>query len=510
MNLILYGPPGSGKSKVGQRLAAHLQREFVDCDVLIEKRAGQPIPQIFAEQGEGGFRQRESQVCAELATRSNLVIALGGGALLNPANRAALERSGPVFCLRAETAELLARLRAESHRPLLAGDDPEAKLMALLETRRALYDSFPEQVNTTGQSIAQVAEDVIARLKPRALPVNAPSLKHDILLGYGLLHNLPGLMAERGLSGPALIVTDENLARQLPLSHFSLPIAILPAGEQHKTLATIQSLYEAFLQHGLDRTGWVIAMGGGVLGDMAGFAAATFMRGLRWINVPTTVLAMVDASLGGKTGVDLPQGKNLVGAFHPPTLVISDPLTLASLPRAEFISGMAEVVKHGVIGEAGLFEALEASPIFGSVEHLRRAIQVKIKVVEADPFEKGVRATLNAGHTIGHGIEAASGYRLRHGESIAIGLVAETLMAEHLGLAERGLASRIEAVLQRIGLPTRCPGLDVTLIRAAMMSDKKKASGRLKFALPRRVGEVGWGIDVEESLIIETLNDMVV
>lgn len=508
MNLVLYGPPGSGKSTIGQRLAAQLKREFVDCDWLIENRAGQPIPQIFTEQGEVGFRRIESAICAEVAARSGLVIALGGGALLNPANRAALERSGPIFCLRAEPAELLTRLRAERHRPLLAGDNPETKLTALLESRRTLYDSFPEQIDTTDQSIAGVAEEVVARLKPRALPINAPGLKHEILLGYGLLQNLPALLAEHGLTGPTLLVTDENVGRQLLASNFPHSTTILPAGEQYKTLATIQGLYDAFLRHGLDRTSCVIALGGGVLGDMVGFAAATFMRGLRWVNVPTTLLAMVDASLGGKTGVDLPQGKNLVGAFYPPALVVSDPLALATLPRPEFISGLAEVVKHGLIGEAGLFQALEASPIFGSVEQLHRAIEVKIRVVEADPFERGARATLNAGHTIGHGVEAASGYRLRHGESIAIGLVAETLIAERMGLAERGLAQRIEKVLQTLGLPTRCPGLDVTTIRAAMSADKKKASGRLKFALPKRVGEVGWGITVDESLILDSVREM--
>lgn len=507
MNLILYGPPGSGKSVVGQALAAQLKREFVDCDALIEMRVGQPIVQIFAEQGEAGFRQIESNLCAELAARSNLIIALGGGALLNPANRAALERTGPLFCLRAEPQELLARLRAESHRPLLAGDDPEAKLFALLETRRALYDSFPEQIDTTRKTTAQIAGEIVASLTPRALPIHAPGFQHQVLLGYGLLQNLPALLAQHGLTGPTLIVTDENIIQQLPISNLASasPISRLPPGEHHKTLATLQTLYEAFLQHGLDRTGCVIAIGGGVVGDMVGFAAATFMRGMRWVNVPTTLLAMVDASLGGKTGVDLPQGKNLVGAFHPPALILSDPLTLATLPRAEHVSGMAEVVKHGVIGDAGLFEMLEASPVFGSVEQLRRAIEVKIRVVEADPYEKGVRATLNAGHTIGHGIELASGYRLRHGEAIAIGLVAETRLAEQMGLAEAGLANRIEHVLQNIGLPTRCPGLEAPAIRAAMSADKKKANGKLKFALPKRVGEVGWGIEVEEDLITEML-----
>jgi 3-dehydroquinate synthetase len=203
--------------------------------------------------------------------------------------------------------------------------------------------------------------------------------------------------------------------------------------------------------------------------------------------------------------VDLPQGKNLVGAFHPPALVISDPLTLNTLPAAERISGMAEVVKHGLIGEEALFAGLEASPVFGSLDQLERAIRVKLRVVEADPFEKGQRATLNLGHTIGHGAEAASRFRLRHGEAVAIGLCGETWIAERMGLAERGLTERVTALLNQIGLPTRCPGLDPAAVRAAMSRDKKKSGAKLRFALPKRVGDVGWGIGVDEALLIEAL-----
>ncbi len=509
MNIILYGPPGAGKSTVGKELAARLGREFADSDPLIERHAGRSIPKIFSHLGEAEFRRIESDVCAELAGRTNTVIAVGGGAMLNPGNRAALERSGLIICLRAEVDELLARTSGAA-RPLLAGDNASEQLAALLKARRRLYDSFPTQIDTTGKSVAQVVDAIVSLLAPHSLPVNAPGLKHQILLGHGLLDSLPAILNEHGLTGPTLLVTDENVAAQLPTTTRSgqLPITILPAGEQHKTLDTIRQLYDAFLEHGLDRSGLVVAVGGGVIGDMAGFAAATFMRGIRWVSAPTTLLAMVDASLGGKTGVDLPQGKNLVGAFHPPSLVISDPFALNTLPEAERISGMAEVIKHGLLGDAALFESLEASTTFGSRDQLRRAIEVKIRVVEADPFEKGVRAKLNLGHTIGHGVESASGYRLRHGEAVAIGLAAETRVAERMGLAERGLTDRVSTLLKRTGLPTRCPGLDPVDLRTAMSSDKKKAGGQLKFALPKRVGEAVWGVEVDEALLMETLEIM--
>ncbi len=504
MNIILYGPPGSGKTSVGQVLAQRLGRAFVDADILIAARAGRTIPQLFAERGEAGFRRLEAEICAELAAQSGLVIAPGGGAFLDPANRARLECTGPVFCLRASADALLARLHADGGRPLLAGDDPAGRLQALLAARRTLYASFPAQIETTGRSVEQVADAIVAQLAPRPLTVDAPGLRHAIVLGYGLLERLPALLAEHALTGAALLVTDENVARALDPAP-ALPRLVLPAGEPHKTLDTVRLIYDACLTHGLDRAGLLVAVGGGVIGDMVGFAAATYLRGVRWANVPTTLLAMVDASLGGKTGVDLPQGKNLVGAFHPPALVISDPLTLATLPPRETAAGLAEVIKHGLIGDAELFTALETGPAFGNLEQLERAIRVKIRVVEADPFERGQRAALNLGHTIGHGVEAASEFAFLHGEAVAIGLSAEAHLAERLGLAEAGLADRLDRVLSRVGLPTRCPGLAPERIRALMSADKKKAGGRLKFALPRRLGEVTWGIDVDEAALREAL-----
>lgn len=508
MNIILYGPPGVGKTTVGQALAARLGREFFDCDPLIESRAGMTIAQLFARHGESKFREIESAVCAELGAGDQRVIAPGGGALLDPANRAALERDGLLVCLRAEAPELLTRL-SNVDRPLLAGD-PAAKLTALLESRRPIYDSIPLQVDTSGKTVGQVVAEIEAWLRPQTLQVAAPGLQHAIWLGYGLADSLPDILTDNGIGGPAaIIVTDENVAGRFALDRYGWPIIRLPPGEEHKTLSTVSHLYDEFLTHGLDRTGTVIAIGGGVIGDMAGFAAATFMRGVRWVNVSTTLLAMVDASLGGKTGVDLPQGKNLVGAFHPPALVISDPLSLNSLPRAERIAGMAEVIKHGLIGDAELFSALESSAVFGNRDQLRRAIEVKVRVVNEDPFEKGARAALNLGHTVGHGVEAASGFRLRHGEAVAIGLAAEARLAERMGLAQAGLTDRIIHTLQLAGLPTACPGLDPARIRARMGSDKKKAGGRLKFALPKRVGEVIWGVDVDEALLAESLAELV-
>jgi 3-dehydroquinate synthase len=271
---------------------------------------------------------------------------------------------------------------------------------------------------------------------------------------------------------------------------------VIPAGEEYKTIETVSMLWSGFLAAGLDRKSTVIALGGGVIGDLTGFAAATFMRGCQWVVVPTTLLSMVDASMGGKTGFDLPEGKNLVGAFHPPQLVLADPNLLNSLPEAEFLSGMAEVIKHGIISDPALFDlcsnGIEA--IKGDLTNIvRRAMAVKIQVIETDPFEKGIRAALNLGHTIGHAVEIASQYQLRHGEAVAIGLVAEARLAEKIGLTEKnsGLSEKIITTLSKIGLPTEIPtDLDKRSIIQAMKVDKKKDGNTIKFALPLDIGNV--------------------
>jgi 3-dehydroquinate synthase len=264
-------------------------------------------------------------------------------------------------------------------------------------------------------------------------------------------------------------------------------------------------LYEQLVQGGLERSGAIVALGGGVIGDLSGFVAATYLRGVPWINCATSLLAMVDASIGGKTGVDLPGGKNLVGAFHSPLLTISDLTVLRTLPEREFQSGMAEVIKAGLIGDAELFEMIEN----GSTdiqEIIRRAIKVKVDVVREDPFEKGRRAALNLGHTIGHGLEAASQFLLRHGEAIGIGTLAEARIAEWVGLAQPGLSDRVAAVIEKVGLPTRFANLETDTIMQLMRSDKKKQLGRLKFALPRAVGDVVIGVDVKDELVRKAID----
>jgi 3-dehydroquinate synthase len=298
---------------------------------------------------------------------------------------------------------------------------------------------------------------------------------------------------------------------------------IIPAGEQHKHLDTVRAIYDQLLAAGIDRSGNLLALGGGVVGDVAGFVAATYMRGIDFALCPTSLLAMVDASIGGKTGVDLPQGKNLIGAFKQPRAVLADISTLATLPRVEFIAGLAEVAKHGLIADPILWQRLSLEDfnvdphritadrlLSASLQSLIvQAIRVKREVVEADPYEQGRRAVLNLGHTFGHAIEQVSGYAIRHGEAVAIGLVAAARLSARLEACAPSLPGVVEGALQHLELPTRIPAsMNPAALLAAMGSDKKKQAGRLRFVLIRDIGDVFVHDDVPAAAVMATLAEM--
>lgn len=510
MKVALYGPPASGKTTIGQRLAAVMGVPFVDTDAVVEGRAGMPIPDIFARDGEAGFRALESEVCCALAEGAgSMVMALGGGSLLDSGVRLAVERRAAVVCLAATQGQLARRLPHEGSRPLLAGGDPQGELARLLDARRPHYASFPAVVDTTERTVDESAAAAADLVQPRALHLKAPGFAHEIALGYGSLDRLEDLLDERGLAGPLVVVTDENvhlaLGSRLPPG---VPLIVLPPGEEQKCLSSAERLCGQLARTGIDRSGTLVAVGGGVIGDLAGFCAAVFMRGIRWVNVPTTLLAMVDAGVGGKTAVNLREGKNLAGRFHAPALVVIDPLALATLPPREYRSGMAEVIKHAVVSDPALFTRIEAATAFGSLPDLDAALSVKLRFVQRDPQEENVRAVLNFGHTIGHAVEASSGYALTHGEAVAIGMVAEARLAERLSIAERGTAARIRRVLQMHGLPDAFPGLDAVSLLELARVDKKKAGAKLRLSLPERIGRGVHGIEIDDDALREALESI--
>jgi shikimate kinase/3-dehydroquinate synthase len=344
------------------------------------------------------------------------------------------------------------------------------------------------------------------------IAVRAPGGDYAIELGCGLLAQAGERLRAWGLTpGPVAVVSEDRVARHYadPLStalreaDFEPTLCLLEGGEINKTLASVAGLYERFAELRLDRRAPVVALGGGVMGDMAGFAAASWLRGVPFVQIPTSLLAMVDSSVGGKTGVDLPAGKNLVGAFKQPRGVLIDPETLATLPAVELCSGLAEVLKHALIADPQLFARLEAgvgdlSGVAGAAL-VRDAVQVKVDVVQEDPFEQGRRAVLNLGHTFGHAFELLSEFSLRHGEAVGVGLVAAADVAERVGRAEAGLSQRIEGCLATLGLPTRV-NFDPAAARAAMGQDKKRRGKTLRFVIVEAVGAVALVDDPGEAV----------
>jgi 3-dehydroquinate synthase len=345
------------------------------------------------------------------------------------------------------------------------------------------------------------------------LTVDGPSGRYVVHVRRGALADVGELTREGGRSGRTAVITNTTVgdlyaatvAASLRQAGFEPIVCRVPDGESFKTLATVSGLYDQLIAHGLDRNSPVVALGGGVVGDMAGFVAATYLRGVPLVQAPTTLLAMIDSSLGGKVAVDHPRGKNLIGAFYSPRLVVTDPDSLSTLPDAEWRAGLAEVIKHGIIAAPDLFAHLEAEgaePLDWVVE---RAIAVKIEVIQEDPFEKGRRAVLNLGHTYGHAFEAVSGFRLRHGEAVGIGLVAAARTAVALGLCPAAVEARIVALLQKFRIPICFSGFPPETIRAAMNADKKRQSNRLRFILPQDIGAVIIRDDVPEDVILRVI-----
>lgn len=522
-NIVLAGFMGTGKTSVGRLIADQLHRDFLDTDEEIERREKLPVPGIFEAYGEPHFRAMEKDLCRELSSRTGLVIATGGGIPVDPENRRLLNSMGVVVCLRCSPSRILARVDSGAGRPMLETNDLEKRITDLLKEREQVYASLPFQVDTSDLTPSRVAERVLSLVESSAadsrfLSVTAQgSGGYTIALGPGLLELLGDMLRDRGLTSRVAVVTDSNVGplylglvmNSLNAAGFRPFPVTVPAGEETKNPKQLGRIYEAFLDGGMDRRGAVVALGGGVVGDLAGFAAATFMRGVSLVQCPTTLLAMVDSSVGGKTGVDLPQGKNLVGAFKQPLVVAADTQTLGSLPDAQIRMGMAELIKHALIDDADLFSLLEKSSgtIAPAPELVARSVRVKIQVVEEDPFESGRRAVLNLGHTVGHALEKCSGYSMAHGDAVSVGVVAAARISNRMGLCDNHVPERVEALLARVGLSVRHAMNPLELV-GVMTTDKKVVEGRVRFVLIRDIGKVDHGWDVPPELVREVLQNL--
>lgn len=546
LQVVLVGPPGVGKTSVGHALASRRGLDFVDADRFVEQNQGCAITEIFAELGEAGFREIELRATRELLGRGG-VIALGGGAVTNPRIRELLHGRLVVW-LDESVDEGVARIGGSTHRPLLRGDVGE-HLRALITEREPFYrEVASHRIDTDGLSTSEVADRLEQELgidprageqvdtaesgtnRPRNGQTDRAALEtahfatdhpYDVLIGRGALERLGdhlGSSARVAVFHPRVLAPIATRAARMVRESGAEPLLVeLPEGESAKTPTVLADCWSRLATAGFTRTDLVVGVGGGATTDLAGFVAATWLRGVRWVSVPTTILAMVDAGIGGKTGADLPEGKNLIGAFWEPSVVLEDPGLLVGLPAAEVRSGLAEVIKHGFIADARTLELIEEDPADAadvSSERLHelipRSVQVKARVVSADLRESTSvgrhvgREQLNFGHTLGHAIEASEHFTRRHGECVALGMVFAAELSRRLLDLDAGVVDRLRRALAGVGLATSYHGTEWAVLRELMARDKKVRGNTLRFVGLRAQGEVEMIVDPPEEALRES------
>ncbi len=531
-NIVLVGMMGAGKTTVGRMLAKQLGKTFVDSDEEIQKRTGVKISHIFDVEGEDGFRQRESAVLQDLARLDNIVLATGGGAVLRPDNREVLRQNGLVIYLKSGVHDLWQRTRHDHNRPLLQTANPRAKLQELFDQRDPIYAAVADHVIHTGRQSVQVLiarlikkirnpeQSLPAKQTMQTLDVGLAERSYQIHIGQDLL-NQPELLLKHIPHKRAAVVSNTTVAPLylkmltdiLDGGGIQVESIILPDGEQHKNTTSLNTIYDALLSSRCERNTPLIALGGGVIGDMTGYAAATYLRGVPFIQIPTTLLSQVDSSVGGKTGINHPLGKNMIGAFYQPQVVIADVATLDTLPDKELRAGIAEVIKYGLIRDLPFLEWLEQNIdklLQRDAEALQYAIvrscRNKAEVVGVDERESGERALLNLGHTFGHAIENAMGYGVwLHGEAVAAGTVMAADLSRRLGWLGEQDVERVKNLFVRAGLPVRGPQMAVERYLELMGLDKKVADGKIRFVLLKNLGEAVITGDVAATSLRETL-----
>jgi shikimate kinase/3-dehydroquinate synthase len=533
-HLYLIGNMGSGKTTVGKRIAERLGLPFYDLDQRIEQATGLTVAELFAQQGEARFRDLESRAFAEIACLPQGVVATGGGVVLRETNRVLMRRTGWVIYLRTSSETLWRRLQHTTDRPLLRTESPYETLQTIVQTREPLYQEADWVIDTDARTPEEVAEAIVHIVAPTpsnplVIPVlpNQPN-EYPVLIAPGLIANAAEAILERVQPTRVALLTHPKL------QHLAEPLNVaftrhgvpahtitLPSGERIKSLRTAERLYAQLLEAGCDRGSLLIVVGGGVLGDLGGFVAATYMRGIPYVQVPTTLLAQVDSSVGGKVAVDLPQGKNLVGAFHQPLITLIDPETLHSLPLRHWRNGFAEMLKYGAALQIGLWRRLQTmieaeliSPrrVREDPDHwtlpIARCVSLKAQIVSEDERDLlGRRALLNFGHTVGHAIETALGYRgWLHGEAIAAGMVAEAEIGRTLGITPPEVADELRETIAQAGLPTQLPtGMNADALLTRMRHDKKRAGDSLSVVLLEAIGNARLVPKIPSEAIREAL-----
>jgi len=537
-SIVLVGLMGCGKSSVGKRLAFRLGLPFVDADEEIERAAGKTINDIFADHGEAHFRDGERKVIARLLRNGPQVLATGGGAFIHSETRERIRERGISIWLRADLPVLMRRVMKRDTRPLLRDGSPEETMRKLIEARYPIYAEADMTVDSRDEPHDLAVNEIVSRLATgsaspqtsaqspspsRSVRVELGDRSYDVLIANGLLSDTGALIKSRLGAVKCGIVTDENVARHhlatlegsLKTEGIFAGSIVMTPGEATKSFRDLAFLSERLLELGLERGDLVVPLGGGVIGDLAGFAAGILRRGIRFVQIPTSLLAQVDSSVGGKTGINTPQGKNLIGVFHQPSLVVADTAVLSTLPPRQMRAGYAEVAKYGLLGDAKFFAWLDANwpSIFANngpalTRAIETSVAAKAAIVARDETETGDRALLNLGHTFGHAFEAWCGYSdtLLHGEAIAIGMCMAFRLSEDLGICPRGQAARVTAHFKAVGLPTKIAdiskdGANADEFLRLMGQDKKVRGGKLAFILVRDIGDAFVSRDVAPETV---------
>lgn len=539
-NIILVGMMGAGKTTIGKALAGSLDKEFVDSDHEIQERTGVKIPVIFEIEGEAGFRKRESEALLELSQKRNIILATGGGAILNPENRQLLKRSGIVIYLRASVNDLYRRTRHDKNRPLLQTQNLYARLNELYVQRDALYRETAHVIIDSGKqgvrflvqklinklisidfnTIMQGDQNNIMQTITVDFTPSAEKRSYPIHIGHGILQHVDLIVSCLPQKRVAIVSNStiaplylEKLQTALEKQGVRTMPIILPDGETHKNWETLNIIFDALLKNHCERNTTILALGGGVVGDLTGFAAATYLRGVPFIQIPTTLLAQVDSSVGGKTGINHPLGKNMIGAFYQPLMVLADSATLNTLPDRELRAGLAEVIKYGLIRDPAFFDWLEQNmhrllardPVTLN-EAIQRSCENKAEIVAADEKEKGIRALLNLGHTFGHAIENGMGYGVwLHGEAVAAGTVMAAELSRRMKLIGEADVQRIRKIFIQAGLPVVAPEMPAEKYLELMLLDKKVESGKTRFIVLNRIGEAVMRADITPAVLNETI-----
>lgn len=519
--VVLVGPMGVGKSTVGELLAARLGTTYRDTDADVVAEAGKPIAEIFYDEGEDHFRALERRAVAAALTGHAGVLSLGGGAVLDGATRELLA-DRPVVYLSMDVDEAVRRVGLGAARPLLAVN-PRRQWRELMDARRHLYEEVARTVvatdENTPEEVAQAIIDALELPEGQAAPGvestgmtqqsptriqvagSAGSDPYEVLVGHQLLGELPQLIGDRAkrvavLHPEALAETGEAVRQDLADQGYEAIAIQLPNAEEAKTVEVAAYCWKALGQTGFTRTDVIIGIGGGATTDVAGFVAASWLRGVRWIAIPTTVLGMVDAAVGGKTGINTAEGKNLVGAFHPPAGVLCDLAALDSLPVHDYVSGMAEIIKAGFIADPVILDLIEADPEAArtpagphTAELIERSIRVKAEVVSSDLKESGLREILNYGHTLGHAIEKNERYKWRHGAAVSIGMVFAAELGRLAGRLDDATADRHRTILESVGLPLTYRGDQWPKLLENMKVDKKSRGDLLRFIVLDALGK---------------------